>query len=76
MKLKIAWIKAGKTKEPAIVSLTDEYLNRISRYVQVEGIPVRDEADLLAKFGSSAAATRLPGVTTGSDGESTFTAMP
>ncbi|HTS06070.1 MAG TPA: 23S rRNA (pseudouridine(1915)-N(3))-methyltransferase RlmH [Candidatus Eisenbacteria bacterium] len=56
MKLKIAWIKAGKTKEPAIVSLTDEYLNRISRYVQVEGIPVRDEADLLAKFGSSAKA--------------------
>lgn len=54
MKLKIAWI--GKTKEPAISSLTDEYLKRISRYVQVEGVSVRDEADLLAKFGASAKA--------------------
>ena len=49
MKIKIAWI--GKTKEPAIVSLTDEYLMRLSRYAQVEGVTVRDEADLLAKFG-------------------------
>jgi 23S rRNA (pseudouridine1915-N3)-methyltransferase len=56
VKLKIAWIKSGKTKEPAIVSLTDEYLKRISRNAQVEGIPVRDEADLLAKFGALAKA--------------------
>ena len=48
MKLKIAWI--GKTKEPAISSLTDEYLKRISRYAQVEGVSLRDEADLLSKF--------------------------
>ena len=41
----------GKTREPAIASLTDEYLKRISRYVQVEGVGLRDEADLLAKFG-------------------------
>ncbi len=54
MKLKIAWI--GKTKEPAISSLTDEYLKRISRYALVEGVSVRDEADLLAKFGASAKA--------------------
>jgi len=54
VKLKIEWI--GKTKERAISSLTDEYLKRISRYAQVEGIPLRDEADLLAKFGSSAKA--------------------
>ena len=52
MKIKIAWI--GKTKESAIASLTDEYVRRISRYVQVEGIAVRDEADLLAKFGKDA----------------------
>lgn len=51
MKLKIAWI--GKTKEPAISSLTDEYLKRISRYAQVEGIALRDESDLLAKFGKN-----------------------
>ena len=45
MKLKIAWI--GKTKEPAIQALTEEYLKRISRYVQVEGVSVRDEEALL-----------------------------
>jgi len=54
VKLKIAWI--GKTKEPAISSLTDEYLMRISRYGQVEGVSLRDEADLLAKFGAAAKA--------------------
>lgn len=62
MKIKVAWI--GKTKEPAIQSLTEEYLKRISRYVPVEGITVKDEAALLemsgrassAKSGKSAAA--------------------
>ena len=49
MKIKVAWI--GKTKEPAIASLSDEFLKRISRYVQVEGVGLRDEADLLARFG-------------------------
>jgi 23S rRNA (pseudouridine1915-N3)-methyltransferase len=45
VKLKIAWI--GKTKDPAIQSLTNEYLKRISRYVEVEGLPVPDESALL-----------------------------
>jgi 23S rRNA (pseudouridine1915-N3)-methyltransferase len=45
VKIRIAWI--GKTKEPAIASLTAEYLRRISRYVQVEGFPLRDETALL-----------------------------
>ena len=45
MKIKIAWI--GKTKEPAIASLTEEYLKRISRYVHVEGIALLDEPALL-----------------------------
>lgn len=49
MKIKIAWI--GKTKEPAIQALTDEYLKRLSRYARVEGVALRDEADLLAQFG-------------------------
>jgi 23S rRNA (pseudouridine1915-N3)-methyltransferase len=49
LKIKVAWI--GKTKEPAIASLTDEYLKRISRFAQVEGVSLRDEADLLVKFG-------------------------
>ncbi len=51
MKIKIAWI--GKTKEPAIASLTEEYLKRISRYVLAEGVPVRDEATLLEMSGRS-----------------------
>ena len=52
MKIKIAWI--GKTKEPAIQSMTHEYLNRISRYVSVEGISLRTEAALLEISGRSA----------------------
>ena len=52
MKIKIAWI--GKTKQPAIQSLTDEYLKRISRYVQVEGVVPGDEAALLALCGRAA----------------------
>lgn len=51
MKIKIAWI--GKTKEPAIASLTEEYLKRISRYVPVEGLALRDEAALLEMCGRS-----------------------
>jgi 23S rRNA (pseudouridine1915-N3)-methyltransferase len=45
VKLKIAWI--GKTKDPAIQSLTTEYLKRISRYAEVEGLPLADEGALL-----------------------------
>ncbi len=45
MKLKIAWI--GKTKESAIQSLTAEYLKRLMRYAEVEGVELRDEAALL-----------------------------
>ncbi len=45
MKLKVAWI--GKTKEPAIQQLTEDYLERISRYVEVEGVALKDEAALL-----------------------------
>lgn len=45
MKLKIAWI--GKTKNPAIQSLTNDYVKRISRYADVEGLPLSDESALL-----------------------------
>jgi len=44
VKLKIAWV--GKTKEPAIQSLTDEYLKRLRRYTQVEGVTLKDETAL------------------------------
>ena len=46
MKITVAWI--GKTKEPAIQGLTDEYLKRISRYAEVTGQALKDEAALLA----------------------------
>ena len=46
MKIKVAWI--GKTKEPAIEALTDEYLKRISRYAQVAGVALKDEAAILS----------------------------
>jgi 23S rRNA (pseudouridine1915-N3)-methyltransferase len=52
VKIKIVWI--GKTKEPAIQSLTDEYLKRISRYTPVEGLALRDEAALLQMCGRAA----------------------
>ncbi|HZZ17307.1 MAG TPA: 23S rRNA (pseudouridine(1915)-N(3))-methyltransferase RlmH, partial [Candidatus Sulfotelmatobacter sp.] len=53
VKIKIAWI--GKTKEPAIQSLTDEYLKRISQYAHVDGQALRDEAALLLMFGRGSA---------------------
>jgi 23S rRNA (pseudouridine1915-N3)-methyltransferase len=56
VKIKIAWI--GKTKEPAIQSLTDEYLKRISRYAQVEGLVLRDELALLEMCGLAASGKR------------------
>ena len=45
MKLEIAWI--GKTREPAIQSLTSEYIQRISRYVHTESHELLAEAALL-----------------------------
>jgi 23S rRNA (pseudouridine1915-N3)-methyltransferase len=54
VKIKIAWI--GKTKEPTIQALTEEYLKRISRYVEVESMALRDEAVLLQISGRGAGA--------------------
>ncbi len=51
MKLKIAWI--GKTKEPAIHSLTAEYLKRLSRYAPVESLELASEAALLKQMEKS-----------------------
>jgi len=45
VKLRIAWI--GKTKEPAIQSLTDEYMKRLARYADAQGIALKDESALL-----------------------------
>ncbi len=46
MKIKVAWI--GKTKEPAIQALTEEYLKRIGRYAEVAGLALKDEAAILS----------------------------
>ncbi|MGA7080269.1 MAG: 23S rRNA (pseudouridine(1915)-N(3))-methyltransferase RlmH [Terriglobales bacterium] len=53
MKIKVAWI--GKTKEPAIETLTAEYLKRISHYAEVAGLALKDEDAIL----SLASGTRL-----------------
>jgi 23S rRNA (pseudouridine1915-N3)-methyltransferase len=50
MKLKIAWI--GRTKEPAINSLTAEYLKRISRYAPAESAELASEEALLKQVGA------------------------
>lgn len=56
MKLTIAWI--GKTKNPAIQSLTDEYLKRLRQYAEIDGIAVKDEASLLKLCGRDGRAAR------------------
>ena len=71
MNIKIAWV--GKTKEPAIRALTDEYLERISRYVPVEGLALRDEDALLEVCGRAAPAKgRKSNRGTSSTGKSTL----
>ena len=49
MKLTIAWI--GKTKNPAIQSLTDEYVKRLRQFAEVEGVSLKDEKALLKLCG-------------------------
>jgi 23S rRNA (pseudouridine1915-N3)-methyltransferase len=72
LKLKVAWI--GKTKEPSIQALTDEYLKRISRYAQVEGRALRDEAALLALCGRASSGRGKSG-NTGNSAKSTLVLM-
>lgn len=57
MKLTIAWI--GKTKNPAIQSLTDEYLKRLRQFAEAEGLSLKDEAALLKLCESRGARRRL-----------------
>ncbi|HUM04026.1 MAG TPA: 23S rRNA (pseudouridine(1915)-N(3))-methyltransferase RlmH [Terriglobales bacterium] len=45
MKIKLAWI--GKTKDSAIQALTGDYLERTSRYAEIEGVTVKDEEAIL-----------------------------
>jgi 23S rRNA (pseudouridine1915-N3)-methyltransferase len=52
VKIKVAWV--GKTKDPAIQSLTAEYLKRLSAYAQLEALAVGSEAALLKLAARSA----------------------
>ena len=52
MKLRIGWI--GKTKEPAIDSLTGEYVRRLGGYVPVETTEFAGEEALLKSLSKSA----------------------
>jgi 23S rRNA (pseudouridine1915-N3)-methyltransferase len=45
VKLKIAWV--GKTKDPAIQSLTSDFLKRLGYYAEIEGMIVASEEALL-----------------------------
>ena len=45
MKLIVAWI--GKTKQPAVQSLTEDYLKRLNQYSPADGIALKDEFALL-----------------------------
>jgi len=56
VKLRVAWI--GKTKEPAIQSLTDEYLKRLTRYADAQGMALKDESALLKLCGRDARPVR------------------
>jgi 23S rRNA (pseudouridine1915-N3)-methyltransferase len=56
VKLQIAWI--GKTKEPAIRALTEEYLKRIARFLPAESHESNSEAALLELTKKSATRTK------------------
>jgi 23S rRNA (pseudouridine1915-N3)-methyltransferase len=56
MKLKVVWI--GKTKEPAIQALTDEYVKRLSHYADVEAVQMKDESAMLKLCARDARPTR------------------
>jgi len=56
VKIQIAWI--GKTREPAIRALTEEYLTRISRYVPAESLEVAAEPALLERAEDTTGRTR------------------
>jgi 23S rRNA (pseudouridine1915-N3)-methyltransferase len=51
VKLTVAWI--GKTKEPSIQALTNDYLKRLARYAEVEAVPLKDESALTKRTRST-----------------------
>jgi 23S rRNA (pseudouridine1915-N3)-methyltransferase len=49
VKIKVAWV--GKAKSSAIQTLTEDYLERISRYAEITGLALKDEAAALSLAG-------------------------
>jgi len=45
VKLRVVWI--GKTRNPTFQALTDEYLKRLRRYVEIEGTALKNESAVL-----------------------------
>jgi len=45
VKLKVTWI--GKTRNPHIQALTDEYLERLRHYAEIDGTALKDESAVL-----------------------------
>src|SRR6476660_6011903 len=56
MTLKVVWI--GKTKEPAMQALTDDYVKRLSHYAEVVAGPVKDEPAILRLCAKDARPTK------------------
>jgi 23S rRNA (pseudouridine1915-N3)-methyltransferase len=56
VKLTVSWI--GKTKTPAIQSLTDEYLKRLKQFANATGLSLKDEAALLKAAGRDSRSDR------------------
>ena len=56
MTLKVVWI--GKTKEPAMQALSDDYVKRLSHYAEVEAGPVKDESAILRLCAKDARPTK------------------
>jgi 23S rRNA (pseudouridine1915-N3)-methyltransferase len=46
VRIKVAWV--GKTKTAAIQTLTENYLERISRYAEIASLALKDEAAVLS----------------------------
>ena len=57
MKLRIVWI--GKTRNPTLQALTDEYLKRLRRYAEIESAALKDESAVLELSERSARPVRF-----------------
>jgi 23S rRNA (pseudouridine1915-N3)-methyltransferase len=58
VRIRIAWI--GKTKDPAVQSLTDEYVKRIARYADAEALELKDESAFLKLCANARPARHFP----------------